>query len=86
MRKPIVELKIRGINAGAIARIDELAKKKGMSRNKLLKMYLENLSVMDEVKEIEDRYINAMNSFTKVIENNANELERIRIILEDKNK
>ncbi len=73
-----MELKIRNVDAGAVARIDEVAKKKGMSRNQYLKVYIENLAVLGELKAMENKYELLLNKISKIIENNTDELERIR--------
>lgn len=50
------EVRIRNVDAAAIAKIDELAAKRGMSRNAYLKQYIENLAVLEELKELDNRY------------------------------
>lgn len=78
----VKEIKIRNIDAAALHRIDQLADKKGMSRNAYLKSYIETLSVLNELKEQENKYANLVNSVAEVVEHNTEELKKIRYSIE----
>lgn len=72
-----MNIMIRNVDAGAVAKIDELAKSKGMSRNAYLKSYLENLSVLGALKELDNKYASIIADVSQVIENNTIMLEKI---------
>jgi hypothetical protein len=76
------EVRIRKIDAGALARIDELANNSGKSRNAFLKNYIETLSVLEQLKEQEEKYANLVKAVADVVEHNTQELERMRIFLQ----
>ncbi|MCX0402148.1 hypothetical protein, partial [Clostridium perfringens] len=50
------EIKIRGLSKDVIAKLDFIAKEKGISRNEFLKENLEKLSVLNEMKKFEADY------------------------------
>ncbi|MGN0173639.1 MAG: ribbon-helix-helix protein, CopG family [Acutalibacteraceae bacterium] len=78
-----MEIKIRNVDAAAVAKIDELARKKGQSRNEYLRQHLERLSVIGEMKALESRYVELVKNISRVIENNTDELENFRLTLEN---
>lgn len=84
MSKKINEIRIRNVDAGAVARIDELAEKKGLSRNQYLKLQIESLSIAGTLKEYEDKYVNLVENVLAVVENCTAELERVRFYLDNK--
>lgn len=84
MSKKIGEIRIRNVDAGAIAKIDELAEKKGLSRNQYLKNQIESLAVAGVLKEYENKYINLVENVLAVVENCTAELERVRFYLDNK--
>lgn len=65
------EIKIRGLSNGAIATIDEKAKKQGLSRNEYLKVHIENLSILDSLKENDSKYTLILNKVIRVLEVNS---------------
>lgn len=74
---------IRDVDSAAIAKIDELWKKKGFrSREAYLRKYINNLAVLDELKDIENKYQSILNLCIRVIENNTETLERVSISLD----
>jgi len=81
MSKKMNEIRIRNVDACAVAKIDELAKQKGMSRNQYIKLMIESLSVLDEVKDIQTDYKNLVLDLAEVIEKNTNELMKIQAII-----
>lgn len=62
---------IRNVDAGVLAKIDELAKQKQISRNKLVNIILENFVITDQVKEIENTYSGLVKTVTAAIQNNT---------------
>ena len=76
------EVRIRNVDAAAIAKIDELAAKRGMSRNAYLKQYIENLAVLEELKELDNRYASLVNIVAEAMEQNTAALNELRRVIE----
>lgn len=76
------EVRIRNVDAAAIAKIDELAAKRGMSRNAYLKQYIENLAVLEELKELDNRYASLVNIVAEAMEQNTAALNELRRAIE----
>lgn len=51
-----MDIKIRDVDAAAIAKIDELAKKKGLSRNEFLKRCISTFAISQEVIDLDQKY------------------------------
>lgn len=75
---------IRNVNAAVLAKIDELSKQKGISRNKMVNIILETYTTSDRVKELEERYTNLVSIMTDAIENNTFALENLREQIKEK--
>ena len=77
-----MNISIRDVDPVAIKKIDELAKKKGISRNEYLKNQIAQIAVMKDLNEIENRYSNAvadrLEQANDVIRENSMLLENIR--------
>lgn len=83
-KKYVSEVRIRNVDAGAIARIDQLAATANKSRNQYLKEYIENLSVLNELKEMDNHYESLVNNVLTVINNNTEQIRRLRKELESR--
>ncbi len=83
-KKYVSEVRIRNVDAGAIARIDQLADAANKSRNQYLKEYIENLSVLNELKEMDNHYESLVNNVLTVINNNTEQIRRLRKELESR--
>lgn len=80
-----MNISLRDVDPLAIKKIDELAKKKGISRNEYLKIYISQIAIMKDLNEIENRYANLVDAVTDrleqandVIRENSMLLEKIR--------
>lgn len=71
-----MEIKVRNLSAITVKRIDELAKKQGLSREAYLRDRLETLACLYKIKESEDRYTILVNRLMKVLEYNSLVLKR----------
>lgn len=60
---------IRNVDPGVLAKIDELAEIKGISRNKLVNIILETFTSSDKIKEVEDNYSGLVETTTNAINN-----------------
>ena len=74
---------IRNIDAAVVAKLNELAKKRGMSREEYLRMYLENLAVLEDMKKLDLKYSELVNEMAVVINNNTKELQNIYNLLDE---
>lgn len=73
-----MEIKIRNLDVKTIQRLDEVAKEKGLSRQQFLKNHIETLSVIDIIKDSEDKYVDLVNQLSFLIKENTNVLSQIR--------
>ena len=79
-----MEIKIRGIDPVIVKKIDEIAKKHGMSRNEYLKRCLVKYAVIEDVAELESKYAGLVHLLAQrleqandVIETNSQMLEKL---------
>lgn len=72
---------MRGIEPAAIKKVDELAKTKRISRNEFLKIYIENLSVLDSLKNNQIRYEETLHQVSKVLEKQTKEVAELRKLI-----
>lgn len=76
-RGKYMDIIIRGIDDAAASRLTQLAKKKGISRESYIRMYLESLAVLDDMKQLDYKYEGLVKEMAAVIENNTNELKSV---------
>lgn len=80
-------MRIRNVNAAAVARIDQLAKSSNKSRNSYLKQYIETLSVLDELKEQEEKYDTLLSTVTTALLDHSKRLDELtNLLIEIKEK
>lgn len=63
-----MNISIRNIDPVAIKKIDELAKKKGISRNEYLKMYIQQIAIIKDINEMDNKYSNLVDTITDRLE------------------
>ena len=73
---------LRNIDAGAIAKTDEAARKKGMSRNELLKNLIESYSVAPDLHELDTKYECLIREITSVLERNSEVMQEVLDLLD----
>ena len=71
------DIKIRGLDLDVIARLDQMAKDRNMSREKFLRNVLTNLSIQKEINDQKEQYQMLMK---QVIDINAQVLQELHII------
>ena len=76
------EVRIRNVDPAALAKIEQFAKKAGMSRNMYLKRYIETLSVLGDIKELENRYTALVTLTNETMKSNTTVLSRLVELLE----
>lgn len=67
----MAEIKVRGLPKEVVIRLDSMAKKKNMSRNKYLKESLENDLVLNEMKKFEANYKLSIDKILKELDLNT---------------
>ena len=72
-----MNLSVRGVEPYAVQIIDELAKRSGMSRNLYLIKLIESASVLDELREQEERYARLVEMLAGIIRENTTSLEKV---------
>lgn len=69
-------LYIRGIDDSVLAKLDDLAKSKGMSRNAYVKKYVQSLAVLSDLKELDSKYAVLVKNMSSVLEQTVDYLKR----------
>lgn len=75
-------INIRNVDAVAVAKIDLLAAKKGISRNAYLKRYIEIMAIAGDVKIINDNYSSLVETFSYALEFTNDKLNDLIYLLE----
>ena len=78
------DIKIRDVSEATLLKLNELSASKNMSRNKYLQLLLENFSIMDELKDMEEKYSNLVKLTTEIIKENTKQFERLKKIIIEK--
>ena len=81
-----MEVKARGVDPAAIQKIDELARKQGISRNFFLVNLINNYAALEDFKSYEERYTTALGRCLNVIQRNSVALEKISRLTEDEDE
>ena len=76
-----MEIKVRELDPVCVKKIDELARKKKMSRNAYLKSLLENYCVMDGFKKLESKNETLLTDLKLLIKENTDVLQAVREIV-----
>lgn len=71
------EIRIRGVDPAAVFKIKSMAEERGMSVNAYMRSYIETLSVLDEVRSIEDKYSNLVLAISEAIAANTKALQEL---------
>ena len=77
-----MEVKARGVDPAAVKKIDELAKKQGISRNQYLTAFINNYAALEEFKSYQSQYETMIARCLKVIEQNSITEEKLLQYLE----
>ena len=72
-----MDIIIRNIDRDIVDRINELAKKKGKSRNEYLRDQVKQLALHPEITEKEDRYKRLVKEIAVVIQQNTQVLNEL---------
>ena len=64
-------------------KLNEIAKKQGLSREEYLRTYLENLAVLDEMKKLDLKYAELVREMAVIIDNNTKVLKKVNDTLSE---
>lgn len=78
------DLKIRNVDKLVIAKLDQEASSRGLSREAFLRMYLQNLAVLNELTQLDEKYQNFLSVNADALAAVASELQKLRNSIEKK--
>ncbi|MBU8787777.1 ribbon-helix-helix protein, CopG family [Bacillus licheniformis] len=79
-----MDILIRDVDPPVVRKIDELVKKSGLkSRQEFLKVYLTNLSVVDEMNNLQRQFEQLQKQTLSVLNQNTNVMNRMIKIIEE---
>lgn len=78
-----MDIKIRGLTPSEVQRLDELAQKHDMSREKYLRTMIRQVLVTDDVLEVEGRYVALINALSDRLDQANDIIERNTIVLKE---
>ncbi|KAA6451334.1 MULTISPECIES: ribbon-helix-helix protein, CopG family [Bacillus] len=79
-----MDVLIRDVDPSVVKKIDELVKKSGLkSRQEFLKVYLTNLSVVDEMNNLQRQFEQLQKQTLSVLNQNTNVMKRMIKIIEE---
>ena len=77
-----MNISLRNIDPVAIKKIDELAKKKGISRNEYLKMYIQQIAIIKDINEMDNKYSNLVDAITDRLEQAHDVIHENNVMME----
>ena len=77
-----MNISLRNIDPVAIKKIDELAKKKGISRNEYLKMYIQQIAIIKDINEMDNKYSNLVDAITDRLEKANDVIHENNVMME----
>ncbi|RRD96037.1 hypothetical protein EII15_20190 [Bacillus licheniformis] len=79
-----MDVLIRDVDPSVVKKINELVKKSGLkSRQEFLKVYLTNLSVVDEMNNLQRQFEQLQKQTLSVLNQNTNVMNRMIKIIEE---
>ena len=78
----MADISIRNLDSVVVAKLDELAKKKKLSREEYLRRYLSRLSEMEEIKNLDEKYKNLVDVLVDRLQQANDVIEANTIMLE----
>lgn len=79
-----MDIKIRGLRPEVVAKIDDLASKRKISREEYLRRHLSRVAALGEVQEVEDKYATLVGNLSELIQMNTDTMERVIYLLESR--
>ncbi|MBS5088845.1 MAG: hypothetical protein ACLSB9_22040 [Hydrogeniiclostridium mannosilyticum] len=82
MKKFAEELRLRNIDAAVLAKLEQIAEKKGLRRNDYIKRIIENAAYSSELLLLDEKYEALVAMVLQIIETNASEISRLTSLIE----
>ena len=76
------DIKIRNVDSSIVSKLDDLAKKKKLSREEYLRRQLLQIATLPEVNQVEEKNIKLVNSLMEQLKKNCEIMEVNSMILE----
>lgn len=74
---------IRDLDASLVKRIDELAKAKKISRQEFLHRYISNLSVLEEMQSMQEKFTELQKQSLMIIKQNTEVMKRMINVIDE---
>ena len=82
MKKFAEELRLRNVDAAVLAKLEQIAEKKGLRRNDYIKRIIENAAYSSELLLLDEKYEALVAMVLQIIETNASEIRRLTSLIE----
>ena len=82
MKKFAEELRLRNVDAAVLAKLEQIAEKKGLRRNDYIKRIIENAAYSSELLLLDEKYEALVAMVLQIIEMNASEISRLTSLIE----
>ena len=76
------QLILRNIDGYTMLRLNEMAKKAGMTREAFLRHTIKNIVLAEEIRSVEDKYTTLVRTLSELIEVQGEVIERNNMFLE----
>jgi hypothetical protein len=82
MKKFAEELRLRNVDAAALAKLEQIAEKKGLRRNDYIKRIIENAAYSSELLLLDEKYEALVDTVLQIIQMNTSEINRLASLIE----
>lgn len=82
MKKFAEELRLRNVDAAALAKLEQIAGKKGLRRNDYIKRIIENAAYSSELLLLDEKYEALVDTVLQIIQMNTSEINRLASLIE----
>lgn len=82
MKKFAEELRLRNVDAAVLAKLEQIAEKKGLRRNDYIKRIIENAAYSSELLLLDEKYEALVAMVLQIIETNASEISHLTSLIE----
>lgn len=82
MKKFAEELRLRNVDAAALAKLEQIAEKKGLRRNDYIKRIIENAAYSSELLLLDEKYEALVDAVLQIIQMNTSEINRLASLIE----
>lgn len=79
----MADLKIRNVDEQTANRLKDLARKKGMSRERYIRLLLDSISISEDIVAVEKKYESLVTMLMRKLEDTGEIIERNSMVMED---